>query len=597
MVGLEFIPNVRDIDLLIYHEDAGIFLVEVKAVPISEIEEFGFRNCKIKGRDNSESPQLQARGATFSLKNYLYGKIESKSWIVPTVCWPKITRREWNMNWGEEEIKGEFSDRMLFYDDLHSTTKILIDRLNYIWFNPPIRTGPSSKFQHKENFFEQFHKAITHTYSSYKRTAIVSDTEKLRILEKTISNETKKEVPYDKKIRLVYSGLPGTGKTFRLLQIALYHITNNKNVLFVCYNKTLAADIRRILSYSDLVKYSKGNLQIMDIFDLLTNTATQNNLEYLASEAEYDEWASLIIEELAKNHENIYKYDTILVDESQDLKDWAFQFLDLFCNSNTSMVFANGKGQELYSENSHYLVELLKDQKISKRLNRNFRNTLPIFRLSQLVYETKMKISKIDSVIQQKFKTKSIAIDSDNLIFDRSEGDFPQLFYVDESEMNWEDAGSSFFPDEQERVMSEQYARIIQRQVDNLGENESFLDILILVPSPNSSESKWAKLALEKLNLPFIDYTDEMKRRTISTPEKIRLCTYHSSRGLEGMRVVIFGLEYIDKLTAKLDIKIENLGFIVLSRSVFDTVLAIRTKFPTEPQRFIQTAIEKLKNL
>jgi len=40
--GLSFIPGVRDCDLLLWHEKAGVFLVEIKAVPILMIERFGW---------------------------------------------------------------------------------------------------------------------------------------------------------------------------------------------------------------------------------------------------------------------------------------------------------------------------------------------------------------------------------------------------------------------------------------------------------------------------------------------------------------------------------------------------------------------------
>jgi hypothetical protein len=46
-----------------WHEIAGIFVVEVKAVTLDEIEYFGWQRCKIRGRDEDSGPQQQAHKA------------------------------------------------------------------------------------------------------------------------------------------------------------------------------------------------------------------------------------------------------------------------------------------------------------------------------------------------------------------------------------------------------------------------------------------------------------------------------------------------------------------------------------------------------
>jgi hypothetical protein len=42
--GLDYLPGVSDVDVLLYHEAAGVFVIEVKAVGIGEIEWSGPRN-------------------------------------------------------------------------------------------------------------------------------------------------------------------------------------------------------------------------------------------------------------------------------------------------------------------------------------------------------------------------------------------------------------------------------------------------------------------------------------------------------------------------------------------------------------------------
>ena len=43
--GVNFLPNVRDLDLILFHKKAGLYLIEVKAVDINSIAQFDLKNC------------------------------------------------------------------------------------------------------------------------------------------------------------------------------------------------------------------------------------------------------------------------------------------------------------------------------------------------------------------------------------------------------------------------------------------------------------------------------------------------------------------------------------------------------------------------
>lgn len=74
--SLNYIPGVRDVDVVIWHEEEGCFVIEVKAVPIHMIEEFGIHRCRIRDRDTTETPQQQAYSALESLNRYLYPRMQ-----------------------------------------------------------------------------------------------------------------------------------------------------------------------------------------------------------------------------------------------------------------------------------------------------------------------------------------------------------------------------------------------------------------------------------------------------------------------------------------------------------------------------------------
>ena len=119
--------------------------------------------------------------------------------------------------------------------------------------------------------------------------------------------------------------------------------------------------------------------------------------------------------------------------------------------------------------------------------------------------------------------------------------------------------------------------------------------MLVLVPSENSPEHKWAIGALGKCSIPFIDYAQNINRRNIAAPELVRICTYHSARGLEGYRVLIFGFERIESLCKSVVSEdITNLGYIILSRSIFECLIAIRKLSKSRVVPFLTTILDKL---
>jgi hypothetical protein len=195
----------------------------------------------------TKTPQRQAYEAYDALVKFLSPLMRQRPpYIVSTVCWPLISREQWKRRWDDRYIAEEFSNRMLFEEDVSGSPEELGERLQYIRQNPPMRGGAVLKFRHTVPQFEDFKRALD-------RTAVPkpapSDLERLRTIEEKIRSDTRKLVPLNERRRIHFYGFPGTGKTFRLLQIGSYHARNQRRVLFACFNKTLAADFRRILSY------------------------------------------------------------------------------------------------------------------------------------------------------------------------------------------------------------------------------------------------------------------------------------------------------------------------------------------------------------
>jgi hypothetical protein len=219
--ALEYLPGILDIDLLLLHERAGIFVIEVKAIPLKMIKSFGLSKCEIEGRTDNRPPHLQAGDARWKLKDLLDRQLGRRTpRIEATACFPLITRREWNSHFGvPSHITGEYSDAVLFDCDLSAGAKTFEDRLQRIWYNPPARTGAKRPFSCDQSLIDQITKIVAPM--PQKPLAAPSDYERLRVIEGAVESEAIQDCPINKQVRILYKGRPGTGKTFRLVTIGM----------------------------------------------------------------------------------------------------------------------------------------------------------------------------------------------------------------------------------------------------------------------------------------------------------------------------------------------------------------------------------------
>ena len=99
---------------------------------------------------------------------------------------------------------------------------------------------------------------------------------------------------HNSTLRHVFYGLPGTGKTFRLFQIAINHAIEGQKVLFCCYNTVLAADIKRLIQLTHIAREEANkisdflpNITVTTISSLLKTVAkTLNVIEEIPPEEE-----------------------------------------------------------------------------------------------------------------------------------------------------------------------------------------------------------------------------------------------------------------------------------------------------------------------
>ena len=579
--SLNFIPNVRDVDLVIWHERAGIFVVEVKAVPLRAIETFGWQKCTIMGREEDRGPQQQAHEAMHSLRNFVK-PLTGRIFLTSVPCFPQIRRSEWNRRWNDQRVIGLYAESLLFQDDLYSDPDALVQRLEFIRVNPIVGEEKQRFFRHDERQFIRFAGALN---VNAKPKLSVSDLERLTTIEASVRNEEKKLVPPFSGFHFLYTGAPGTGKTFRLLKVAHHHALHGCKVLFACFNKVLAADIKRLLKFSEKLPLTHGVLEVHDVWEMINlyiNKSAQGDLEF-------DEWACLVVEQMKVEEESLPKFDTILIDEAQDLKGWAFEMLSLHAHERSTICVAHGTGQELYGTAADFLKKFSETAR-KRSLRRNFRNTEAMARYALTCYQANWDTARIDTVLKR-FSSK----DKQELFdFARPGGELPNLIGIDESSLN--DVSKESYPEAQNELMVAEYRRIIRGELDSLGSNHRPTDLLILVPTQKSNQQRWATEALTAENIEYLDYTQNENRRCIAPADQVRLCTFHSARGIEGQRVIIFGIEQILSVAHQVNAEPRNLGYIVLSRSVLDMTIAYRPQVRTPVMSFLHAVIAAMRS-
>lgn len=576
--SVDFIPSGREIDLLLIDLQLGIFIVEIKAVSIAGIESVSPNHWKIKGRDGSESPLRQAYSQFEGFRSYWVGRMRSRlPRVCITACLPEISRYEWLRAFGNNTYANSIASTLIFREDLidESTLRTILRKA---MLNPPIRRGVQP-LPVRHDFLEEF---LDLFKPAQPQVATDIDRHRLSVIEKGLNRQLVGEFPAGGSAFTVFTGHPGTGKTFRLLSIGLSHAYSNQRVLFACFNKTLASDVKRLLSYNEKLKHSRCGIDVVDVNQLAIRAFELNGLPF-ENTSTPDEWGEMVVRILKETIQKaiIDSYDTILVDEAHDMVDWQLELLKLHASTSATICIAMGKGQELYRDDTSALAWLKAASNgkpvTEKNLQRNFRNTQAQY-FSALAFHRAWpeRLTEVDKVYVEVFRKNSSNLEIE---FDR-EGE--PLTYIPIPALQGE------FEDDcrnQDELVTAEYLRIIQSEMKAADETSTHpVGLLILVPSETSKQADWVRAALtratvEREDVSFIDYTDDKKRRSAALSSEIRLCTFHSSRGLEGERVIIFGLEEIASFAEKTSVKAENLGFIALSRGVFRTVVVVRSHY------------------
>ena len=574
--------GTRDIDVLILWEGFGFFVIELKSINVSAIasidEDNGIHLQPWVKSSTKKAPWQQALEAAESLQSRFNSSEHYKEplgslWVSSSAALFAIPRELFRSTFGEDHRYVHACEQlaygMIFTDDL-LTGAAFLERLRYIKSHPLYKARPT------------FHRSQDYTAGTAKKleefvnwnltpaeSLTQSEIERLKHIQQT---EEKRLDDVDGELPIICSGYAGTGKTILGLQ---YAIRRDTPTLFLCFNKVLGTDVRRLTSMAEL--FADFPMDCHDFNQLLQDCERRLGLAPLPYRTDFDtpvEYEKRRVDRLIKRDKErsgrlTKLWPLVIVDEAQDLSDTTWEFIDYVSAPPTQLFVIRSKRQMLYREQESQYLQLLEpntpDQnKIIKK--RIYRTTSETFILGQLFLQTfpdptKAERKWLDNMQGQYLKALQRE-DQTELPFEfsRPRGRAPMLKPVDLSQKATAiDAIGQSIKHATERLVA-------------LGGTPS--DLILLLPFADAKRSAWHGLiekVLRDMNQDFCDYTDTAIRRSIHAPNQVRVVTYHSSRGLEGLHSIIFGFEHLVEAARMDDGRASNLGYIALTRSSFET--------------------------
>ena len=593
--GVNYLAGVTDLDAVIAVESLGVFVIEVKGVPLSEIELYGQGSCKIRNRPGTKTPLQQALKGQQRLVQFLRSSAGMKHipFVHVTAAFPRIRRSDFIAKWSHPGVIAQ-AKSMIFEEDLQSADalrSVLVSAIEH----PPIGGGEERRFPLTASAIQSMARAISPDEAVGPTS---TDVERMRVVERSLNTTRRQYVqPTDGSgIReALFSGPPGTGKTFRLLEIALGHARAGRNVVLACHNKVLASELRRMLLADVVTGERSENLDVLDVHQLLDRYP--NASEDHDSASGFDGWVLAKVRRLIRDGHPTERFSTVLVDEAQDVEDWMYELLRWSSDPDAEWFVAEGRGQALYRDESAAWLTAYKSRvesaKRAHRMQRVYRSGRADHLVARCTHEVSPSLDDIAGfVARHPLVEDQMTLDLGSEEFDRL-GEPPAL-------VNLPALPDELSVTEYRDGMVRAYARLIGEELELLERLGSPGDLAILVPKPHAHQQRGNSgdylaqrviQALELVGCQYIDQVDSEARRSLRPEGAVRLVTYHSSRGVEAARVLILGFEELGRSMGGPLARQRNLAYVTLTRAKFGCRVAVSAARKGPHLDFVQAAV------
>jgi hypothetical protein len=385
-----YLPDIegKEPDFILFCEDMGLIIFEVKDWTLEQIKEANPRNFILKigreqrslknplqqARDYFESlfDKIRADGRLLSRDQEHYGK--PKVPIDYGVVFPNISRDSYLQSGLNKIINPK---RVFFGDDMQSTSTICTDSSGDCFKKTlmemfPVRfrfkITPADYINLKELMFP-----VVRINRPQRDTCIYIDASQRR----NVLDDRQEAIARRTSGRQIISGPSGSGKTLILAHKAVFlkQYTRVKRILFVCFNVTLVNYIKRLLTEKGVGLGPEG-VEVYHFFELCSKILGEE-VQY---EKENGEYYKMVAEEaLAGLRDGGMRYEAVLVDEGQNFTDEMFAVIEaLLHEERQKLAVALDEEQNIYQCGLGWKERLLREGARLDELSAIYRNTAQI---------------------------------------------------------------------------------------------------------------------------------------------------------------------------------------------------------------------------
>jgi DNA polymerase III delta prime subunit len=564
---VNWLANVREMDQILAHPKHGVFVIEVKGHKIGEIAEFSPNDGKFTDGQKG-NPNVQAHRAKQQLASWLKQRSDTGQrqvpWLESTSWFPRVNILEFQAKFPHPDVDKQ-ADSMIFADDMKPVE--FLAALRSARSNPPI--GAAAKF-HPNDFAQRVTWMIEELDAS-----LVTDTPTPTVQppkqpkKSAVDTIAVRATEYSKPdhTNVVFAGGPGTGKTSTLLAIGRERARRGERVLYLTYNKVLAANVRaqlRDMSREDQVNGfgppEGWNVIGLDLWDFYRRV-TDKPLPLKMTTARYTRWERKYGRMLKRAvRKGLEKFDAILVDEIQDVTDVGLEYVFAAAKEATALYAGYGYGQALYrGESGQKLTEWLETAE-RLELERSYRASKPAHLVIKAFIEhgtdAETAVNEIEGLSME---DKMLILAGEprkrgNADSDKSPGNI---------RLKNRDGAT---------VDSNIYVWELHEFLREVRKPDGTYDAMILMRRVSNTVAEACRQALRGGEIPFVDLLDEKNRRNATPEGHVKLVTMNSSRGLSAANVLVIGFDDI-----KGDGQGANLASVALSRATEQTVVVCAT--------------------
>lgn len=580
---LNFLPSVPDIDLMVYSKNVGLFVCEVKGHTMGQIH--SFTTSKFIRSDGKEvsHPVTQVRRNSQKLKTFhqLMLKQDQIDEITPffqtTVIWPRITRAQWESAFQSGPIRA-LSKSFVFQDDLLNA-RTFNERLSVIRANPLLGVHPPTNPPREKQGVASLAGYIKAANNDRLRS--IKDRSDKPVDVAYLERELKK-YPFGETHLVQLSGAAGTGKTTFMVQLGMQHARAGGSVLYLCYNRALAAEVQSQVQLLRSEETMLGHIDVFDQFALYQSVAPE--IAYM----EYEATASDVILCLKRMSEHeLIKYDTILIDEGQDINGDAISVAKYLAVKDASWFVSISKGQELFGFDQDREFPCAELQSVLQNAKRPTRNRL--FRGGEVPFLTAYafqqylpNLEKVKKFISEKVLTQRFHVGEDEIQRELpAQAKHLSVNYLPATEESYKAAVRSAVLEALQEV----------REFDGDG------SLMVIVFGEKSLAYPIVRSTLRELKKPIHDLTVEKNRRTLPAIGSVKIVKAMGSRGLSASHVLVFDFDYIQTWCEEKDQKppAKNLSYVVLTRAGYSTKVYVSSDSTDKNSAFLAAVIDEMR--